>query len=204
MEEVLNVTRENGKVADTDSAITIYFDEFHRADYVRVDGKAFVRHNEVAWTPIEGSRWDITWDGMMGDTLDFYEALRSITWKDAIFEEISERDQYCEATPVYIDGEQAWKFTFHNVPQSLFFEGFGGSRGGAGSSDFVREKLQSDWEFQSADYSATVIGFDADTRLVGESMRIESGDGSGNSFYITWETAWSNFNEPVTIRRPEQ
>lgn len=47
-EEINTVTRENGEVTDTDSAITIYFDEFHKADYVRVNGKAYVRHNEGA------------------------------------------------------------------------------------------------------------------------------------------------------------
>lgn len=205
IEEVLNVTRENGTVADTDSAITIYFDEFHRADYVRVDGMAFVRHNEEVWEPIEEqSGWDITWDGVMGDTLGFYEALTYVQWKDGRFQQIADGDPYCEATAIDINGTQAWKFTFYNAPQSLFFEGFGGKRGGAGGSDFSQEKLQSGWKFQSADYSATVIGFDADTRLVGESMRIESGDGNGNSFYTTWETEWNNFNEPVTIRQPQQ
>ena len=144
----------------------------------------------------------ISFDGIMGDSLDFYEALRSIAWKDAIGSgEISERDQYCEATAVDIGGQQAWKFTFHNVPQSLFEYGVGGKLG-IGTDAFSQEKLISGWRFQSAEYSATVIGFDADTRLVGESVRIESGDGSGNSFSNTWETKWSNFNKPVTIRQP--
>lgn len=202
MEDVLSVTRENGKVIDTDMAITIHFDEFHRTDYVRTGGDAYVRHNETVWQPMDQGQWDITFDGIMGDSLDFYEALRSIAWKDAIGSgEISERDQYCEATAVDIGGQQAWKFTFHNVPQSLFEYGVGGKLG-IGTDAFSQEKLISGWRFQSADYSATVIGFDADTRLVGESVRIESGDGSGNSFSNTWETKWSNFNKPVTIRQP--
>ena len=211
-EEITTVTRENGEVTDTDSAITIYFDEFHKADYVRVNGKAYVRHNEGAWESIPDYDWSIGFDGLMGDSPQgFYSSLDSnnSTWAVENWENgtpvFTPGKPYCETTQVDYKGQTAWRYTFHNVPQGLFQIGFGGRRPGADTYHEVQDKLiQNGWTFQSADYSATVIDLTSSPRLVAESLREKIGDGSGNNLYVTWETEWSNFNEPVTIRRPQQ
>lgn len=209
-EEINTVTRENGEVTDTDSAITIYFDEFHKVDYVRVNGKAYVRHNEGAWESIPDHDWSIGFDGLMGDSPQgFYNSLYYTTWAVDNWENgtpvFTPGKPYCETTQVDFKGQTAWRYTFHNVPQGLFQIGFEEHRSGAGGYHEVQDKLiQNGWSFQSADYSATVIDLTSSPRLVAESLREKIGDGSGNNLYVTWETEWSNFNEPVTIRRPQQ
>lgn len=207
MEEIATVTLENGEVADTDSAFTIYFDDLHKSDWVRVDGVAYVRHNEGTWERLDSAPdWAATADGLMGDSLySFYDSLAkaSDTWGHPDQFDFTPGDPYCELKEVDFNGRSAWQFIHHNVPQWVFQAGFGGRRGGADSYQGVQEKMQSGWTFQSADYSATVVDLYATPQLVAESVRVKIGDGSGSAMYTTWETAWSNFNEPVTIRRPQ-
>ena len=200
-EEIAAVTLKDGKVADTDSAFTIYFDTFHKSDWVRVNGQSFVRHNEGSWESIAGHDWEITADGLMGDGPLFYDNLYKVSW---VRSGPKPEDSYCELKQVDFKGTSAWQMTFHNVPQWVFQSGFGGRRSGANGYQAVQDRLRDGWVFQSADYSATVIDLYSSPRLVAESVRTKIGDISGDAMYITWETDWSNFNEPVTIRRPEQ
>jgi hypothetical protein len=101
-------------------------------------------------------------------------------------------------------GMLARQYAFHNVPQQLFLTAYG-SRLGGEATDFskVQEKNQIGWGFQSADYTITLADIFSTPRLVAESLRWKLGDGSGY-MYVTWETEWSNFNMPVTIRQPEE
>lgn len=203
-EEITQVTLKDGQVADTDSAINIYFDEFHKADYIRVGGKTYVRHNEGGWEDIPLRDWEITVDGLMGDSPVFYDNLdKNVYWKNPQANDFSPGDPYCQRIEFDLDGASAWQFNFYNVPQGIFQSGVGGRRGGAGSYQLVQDRLQSGWAFQSADYSATIKDVFTTPQLVAESLRTKIGDGS-ESMYTTWETQWSNFNGPVTIRRPEQ
>ncbi len=199
-EEIDAVSLENGQVADTDSEVTIYFDTFHKSDWVRLNGQSFVRHNEGAWESITGSDWGITADGLMGDSSVFYDNLYKVPWEKS--GQLAPEATYCELKQVDFSGNGAWQMTFHNVPQWVFQSGFSGRRSGAYEYQEVQDRIRSGWTFQSADYRATIADLYSSPRLIGESVRTKLGDGASNVMYVTWETQWSNFNEPVTIRQP--
>ncbi len=199
-EHVDTVTLKNGQVADTDSAITIYFDTSHKSDWVRLNGNAFVRHNDGAWESIStGPDWNSMADGLMGEGPLFYGNFKNVPW---VKSGPTPEDSYCELSEVNLNGTSAWRMVFHNVPQWIFQAGF--DSGSAYGYQEVQDRLRDGWTFQSADYSAIIADLYASPRLVGESVRTKLGDGSGSVMYITGETQWSSFNEPVTIRKPEK
>lgn len=199
-EHVDTVTLENGQVADTDSAVTIYLDTFHKSDWVRLNGNAFVRHNEGIWESISTSPdWNSMADGLMGKGPLFYENFKNVPW---VGSGPKPEDSYCELSQVNLNGTSGWQMVFHNVPEWIFQAGFDG--GSAYGYEEVQDRIRNGWTFQSADYTATLLDLYSSPRLVGESVRTKLGDGSGNVMYITLETQWSNFNEPVTIRKPEE
>lgn len=217
-EEVTAVTLKDGVVKDTDSAITNYFDELDKTDYVRINGELYIRRNEGAWEDvfplgrIDGPwedmvplNWKIMIDGVTRDSQQvFHDLLNNVTWTYPERGDFTPGDPYCETTQVQINGRSASQLTFHDVPLWVFQTGFSRSGSSAWGHQEVQDKLSDGWTVQSTDYNATIADLYSSPQLVAESVRTRIGDRTGNSMYITWETEWSNFNEPVTIRRPEQ